>query len=211
MRSYRLLTVGLVGIVCTLLVAGCPTNTGDPNQTGEPDPAITGTWSGTLNCTTTGTFTVNGFEFPRTQRDSTREFSINFDADALPTGLPIWGFDSAFTSIDEDLAAGDSETFAVTFATSQRTVTLVATIESATFTETSAEVSMTLTHSAEDPLLRQEGTGTMTILATVTDAGLEYTGTAEYTLTVTNLATEATAQDEQTIACTGVLTREVEE
>ena len=211
MRSYRLLTLGLVGMVSTLLVAGCPTNTGDPNQTTDPDPAITGTWTGTLDCTTTGTFTVNGFEFPRATREASAEFSITFDGDAMPTKLPIWGFDSAFTSEGENTTVGESETFTVTFTTAERTVTLVATIDSATFTETGMTVVMSLTYSAEDPNLTQEGTGTMTITAAVTDAGLEYSGIATYSLTITNVATEATAVDDQTITCTGTLTLQEEE
>ena len=70
---------------------------------------------------------------------------------------------------------------------------------------------MSLTYAAEDANLSQDGTGTMTLEATVTDAGLEFSGVAEYTLTLTNLATEGTAQDQQTITCTGVLSLPVEE
>ena len=69
---------------------------------------------------------------PRATREETRELTITFDSNALPAGLPIWGFDSAFTSTTGNTSAGESETFTVTFQKSGRTVTLVATIDSAT-------------------------------------------------------------------------------
>jgi hypothetical protein len=184
-------------------IAGCPLTGDDGDDTnGDITPAtLPGTWSGTLSCTTTFSYPdIPGYPLPYT-----RDLTLTFDSEYLPSSLPVWGFNLAFDQRITETAEGDSQTF--TFEANNppgRDVTLIATITDATYDESGAQVTMSLQHSAESDELTEDGTGTMTIEATIDGSDLTFSGVAEYTVTQT--AGEVSLVATETIECTGTLT-----
>jgi hypothetical protein len=201
----------LVTVFSLLLatVAGCPFfgvdnadgNGGDGSDT--TPGTIAGTWSGTLSCTTTFSYPA----LPGEPLPHTRDLTLTFSSEFLPTSLPIWGFNLAFDQRTTKSAEGELETF--TFDANNppgREVTLIATITEATYSESGARVVIDLHHSAESDELTEQGTGTMTIEAAVADDTLTFSGVAEYVVTQTTA--QATLEATETIDCSGTLTRQ---
>jgi len=205
MRSIPTASLTLVALTLTTL-AGCPffgDGSGDGNGDDTGPTTIAGTWSGTLARTRTFSYP----SFPGTPMPGTRELTITFDSEYVPSGLPIWGFSLAFDQTTTRSAAGESETF--NFDANNppgREVTLVVTITEATYSEFGATVVMDLQHSAESDELTEEGTGTMTIQATVDGDSLTFSGVAVYAVTQTTA--QGTFEATETINCTGTLTKE---
>jgi hypothetical protein len=184
-------------------IAGCPLagDNGD-NADGDTTPTtLAGTWSGTLSCTTTFSYPdVPGYPLPHT-----RDLTLTFDSEYLPSSLPVWGFNLAFDQRITETAEGDSQTFVFEANNpAGRAVTLVVTITDATYNESGAQVVMSLQHSAESDELTEQGTGTMTIDATIDGSDLAFSGVAEYTVTQTSDL--ATLEASEMISCTGTLT-----
>src|SRR5262245_36309549 len=131
--------LGAASTVCLMTLGGCPTNT-PGTTTGATDAA--GTWSATINCTTTES--VNGVAGPST--DSTKTETVTFDATGFPTGLKIDGF---LGDPDQTVAVskkGDSAT--VNYTASGRSATITATVSSATYTAGTADIQLDLTYHA---------------------------------------------------------------
>jgi len=205
MRSIPIASLTLLVLTLTVLV-GCPfffDGASDGNGDNTGPTTIAGTWTGTLASTRTFSYP----SFPGIPVPGTRELTITFDSEYIPSSLPIWGFSLAFDQTTTKSAVGDSETF--NFDANNppgREVTLVVTITEATYGETGATVVMDLQHSAESDELTEEGTGTMTIQATVDVDGLTFSGVAEYTVTQTTA--QGSFEATETINCTGTLTTE---
>jgi hypothetical protein len=178
-------------------IAGCP-----PVDPGTPPGTVTidGTWSGTLACTSTETLAGS----PTITRSSERSFTITFDADGVPTSLPVWGFSNAPDQTATISAVGESQTF--NFTAADRDTTVIVTITEATYAGSSARVVMSLQYSATGGALTQQGTGTMTITATVSGDAMTFSATADYDVTQT--AGTLSFETGNTIACTGTLTRQ---
>lgn len=202
--SLAVIALGLAAL------AGCPfldtdsDDTGDDGSGGDTSAStIAGTWSGTLDCTTTFSYP----DLPGEPLPYTRDLTITFSNEYLPSSLPVWGFNLAFDQRTTAYADGESQTF--TFDANNppgRSVTLVVTATAASYTESGAQVVMDLQHSAECDELTEEGTGTMTIDATVDGDTLTFSAVAEYAVTQTTDQTELEATE--TINCTGTLDRQ---
>lgn len=187
-------------------IAGCPitgADNGDGGDGSDTTPTtIAGTWSGTLSCTTTFSYP----DLPGEPLPYTRDLTITFSSEYLPSSLPIWGFNLAFDQRTTKNAEGESETF--NFDANNppgREITLIVTIAEATYSESGASVMMNLQHAAESDELTEQGTGTMTIEATIADSSLTFSGVAEYAVTQTT--DQAALEATETITCTGTLTK----
>jgi hypothetical protein len=199
----RRIAVAALTVLALTMFAGCPFLDGqdsDGNGDNTPPTTIAGTWSGTLACITTDTLD----ELVGNPRPGSRDLTITFDDQYLPTGLPIWGFSLAFDQTTTRSAVGESETFEFAANFPYREVTLVVTITAATYSESGATVLMDLQHDAAGPNLTEQGTGTMTIEATIEGDSLTFSGLAEYV--VTQITEQGTFEATETINCTGTLT-----
>ncbi len=188
-------------------IAGCPlADGGDGDADGTTPTTIAGTWSGTLARTTT--LAISGQQ--GNPRPGETDLTITFNSEYLPATLPIWGFNFAFDQATTKHAVGESETLKFYANFPYRQITLVVTITEASYTESSAHVVMALQYSGanEDLALAQEGTGTMTIEATVQGDDLNFSGVAQYAVTETNTAIYVIVQTTETIACSGTLTKQ---
>lgn len=184
-------------------IAGCPlADGGDGDANGTTPTTIAGTWSGTLSCTSTETVG----DLIGNPRPGSRDLTITFNSQYIPTGLPIWGFSRAFDQTATISSVGQSETFNFEANFPYRDITLVATITEATYSESGATIVIELQYSATSGNLTQEGTGTMTIQATVDGDSLTFSGVAEYAVTQT--AGDISLETTETIACTGTLTKQ---
>ncbi len=201
--SSALISISLVAI------AGCLPLGVDNGGDGENDTTpttIDGTWSGTLDCTRTFSYPSQ----PGTPLPCPRELAITFNSEYVPTSLPVWGFYFAFDQTTQKNAQGESETFSFEANSPYRDVTLTVTIIEATYNESSANVVMNLEYSATSSqlALTEQGTGTMTIEATIDGNSLNFSGIAQYNITQTNAAAELTVEATETTNCTGTLTKQ---
>jgi len=195
MSRASTIVLGLV-VVSLVSVAGCP-----PVDPGTPPATITisGTWSGTLSCTSTQTLSGS----PTITQSSQRSFTITFNAEGVPTSLPVWGFTNAPDQSATISAVGESQTF--NFTAADRDTTITVTITEATYTGSSARVVMSLQYSATGGALTQQGTGTVTITATVSGDALTFNAVADYDVTQT--AGSISFESGETTECAGPLTR----
>ena len=200
MASLTLLALTLATIVGCPLIGG---GNGDGDANDTTPTTIAGTWSGTLSCTRT-------FSYPNIPGDpvpGTRDLTITFNSEYVPSSLPIWGFNLAFDQTTTKNANGESETF--NFDANNppgREVTLEVTLTEVAYTESSARVVMNLQHSAESEELTEQGTGTMTIQATLNGDSLTFSAVAEYAVTQTTEL--GSFQATEIISCTGTLTKQ---
>ncbi|MBU0616589.1 MAG: hypothetical protein KKI02_02615 [Planctomycetes bacterium] len=204
--------IPIAGMLLTVIslsfvtIAGCPLTDGDNGDGGDGSDTtpttIVGTWSGTLSCTTTFSYP----DHPGDPLPHSRDLTLTFDSEYLPSSLPIWGFNLAFDQRTTKNAEGESET--LNFDANNppgREITLIVTIAEATYSEFGASIVMNLQHSAESDELTEQGTGTMTIEATIAGSSLTFSGVAEYTVTQTT--DQAALEATETITCTGTLTK----
>ncbi len=189
----RIALAGLLATTPLLLVAGCPTQT--PTAF-----TIAGTWSGTLSCTSTESLSGT----PQTPRTGSRELTITFDDNGVPTGLPIWGFAGAETQTVDIARTGETAT--VTFTSGNLEITLHVTVTEASYSANQAHVVLSIDYSATGGALTQQGTATVTMDATASGDALAVSITAEYDVTQT--AGAVTLETGETIVCTGTLARQ---
>lgn len=192
MTRFSAAVAGLAGVL-VLSVAGCPTT--------EPvTVTIDGTWGGTLSCTSTQS--LNGVAGVPVQ--GTRDLTITFDANGVPTGLPIWGFVGADTQTVTISLVGQSTT--VDFTSNSRDISLVVTVTEATYSGGSARVVLDVQYSSTGGALVQDGDATVTINASASGNQLTFSATAVYAVTQT--AGSISFETGDTIECTGTLTKQ---
>lgn len=195
----RGLVVGGISLLALALlsIAGCPTPGGGGTS------QLIGTWSGTLDCTTTQSLGgVDG-----APRDSEEEFTITFDDGGRPEEVTIWGFSGADNVVVQVQRTGDSDV--VTQNEGERLTSVTATVRSAAYTTTTARLIIDIEYQSSEGSLNQEGTAVLDITARLTDAGLSYTADIEYD--IEQRAGSVTLQTGERQECTGTLTKEAEE
>jgi hypothetical protein len=178
--------------VLVLNLAGCPLS--QPS-----DVTIDGLWSGTLSYSSTQS--LNGVDGVPTQ--GTRDMTISFDANGVPTSLPIWGFVGADTQTVTISQVGESTT--VNYSSDGLDVELVVTVTSASYPGDSAHVELDVQYSATGGALMQDGDATITIDASVNGEQLVLGGTAVYQVPQTAGSVYFETGDK--IVCTGTLTK----
>ena len=144
MRTIAIAPLALLALSLATF-AGCPLpGDGNGDANGITATTIAGTWSGTLSCTSTETIE----DLIGNPRPGSRDLTITFNSQYIPTGLPIWGFSRAFDQTATISSVGQSETFDFEANLPYREITLVATIAEATYTESGATIIINLQYSA---------------------------------------------------------------
>lgn len=196
--------LGLLGALAAL--GGCPTASGGGDDTGgdggDTTKAITGRWSGTIDCTSTQS--LGGA--PTTPRTSTTDVAIEFDAAGLPTALTVIGFSNSPNMTVTIRNTGQSQT--VTNTVRDVVGTYVVTVRSATYTSTTARVTLDIVYSSTNGPATSEGTGVQVIEATVNGDVLGYKASVEYDVTVRNVSAGLSFDTEDNVTCVGDLARQ---
>jgi hypothetical protein len=203
MNARRLMVYGL-SLAAALVLAGCPTDGGDDNgDDGNGSPsALAGTWSGSINCTTTQSLQGT----PGSPRDTTETLTITFNENGRPTGVTVIGFSGAGNQVASLAAVGDTATLTETVGTSN--VTTVATVRSATYTSTRATITLDLLYTAVTGAATSNGTGEQTIEAVVNGTLLNYEVRADYDVTLTNPDANLSFDTGEVVECSGTLAKQ---
>ncbi len=190
MNTRRLAALcALVSLI--LLPGGCP-----QNGTNEPS-ALSGTWTGELDCTSTQS--IDGGE--GVPFETTRDVALTFDDDGRPTGLPVLGFSNAPTQTTGINEVGETET--LTSQSGTLTITRVLTVRSATYTANTARVIIDIDYEATGGALTQTGTGVLTVFAEIANGALDVTLDVDYD--ITQSADTLSFDTTETLACDGAL------
>lgn len=213
MRTTFNLTLTIT-ILTLATLGGCPTGAPDINEIGNDEPAaelrqISGTWDGVLNCTFTTT--LEGQE-PITQT-STQNYTVTFDSDGQPARLPVASLSPDTGAADVDITdIGDAATYTSTTEINgeQITITQTASVTSATYSSTSATVTVEYTFDATGTGFTQTGTGAQTYTFSVSGDSMTYTTSASYDVTQTISVAGTTQSSSFTISieCEGTLQRQ---
>ena len=203
MRS-RVVTTLLAASLCSAL-GGCPVPGGGSGGSGGGGSGgssgasnLAGqSFSGTLNCTTTQSVNCASGQPQR----STRNVTVEFDANGRPTAVLIPGFAGADDQSPQLNQAGQSAT--LTFTSNNLSITMVVTVTEATYTADSATIKLSIDYSASGGSLTQTGTGTETWTATLDNGALDVSIQIDWD-TTWNSAAGSFAVTETT-SCTGTL------
>lgn len=200
-------TAAWLSLVSLVTIAGCPIDNGagDNNNNQTTPTTVVGTWTGALAGTTTQNVDVNDAD--GTPLPGSRAFTVKFNSNFIPTGIPIWGYNKAFDQTTVKNEVGASETFAYEANQPFREITLVATVREASYSDDEVRVVLDLEYSSTNTTqgLTEDGTGTMTFTAEVNGTSLTVRGVATYTITAT--ANGQTTVTQETANYTGTLSK----
>lgn len=199
--------IGLLGLVSTLAaIVGCPTfgggnnNGGDPNSGSGGPNQLTGTWKGTLSCST---IQMLGSSPSTPSTTSVPNFTITFDSSGKPASITILGFVGVTDAEAQIQDVGESQTL---HGTGTTTSTTTPQVSSALYTSTGATVVIAITYHATSGNLTQDGTGQQTLTITVSGDSMNYKN--EVTYTVKQVAGTVNLDTGETKTCTGTLARQ---
>ncbi len=169
----------------------------DDGQTSDDGAAISGTFSGTLNCHKTES--AQGSPGPEDDWTTQLDFTLNAN---VPTQFIVPAYRQPdhgnMTFAVSAVTAGDS--VSVTMTDGSYTATLTATVREATYTATTGHVILDLEYHGAEGALTEDGTGTFTLDYTISGDTITYTAVTDYDVTMVFVSTE------WTLTCTGTLT-----